>query len=84
MLRMVARLVRAAKRAAREPGFILRSWRGLRDTDLLLIAGSNQLEDGIGGPWGYPYTILLWTTLARLVGSPVAICLSALGPSIPG
>ena len=80
ILGAAARLIRAAAAAAREPGFIVRSWRGLRGADLLLVAGSNQLEDWFGGPRGYPYTLLLWTILARLVGAPVAFVSVGAGP----
>jgi polysaccharide pyruvyl transferase WcaK-like protein len=80
ILRAGVRCIHGANRLAREPAFIVRSWRGLRETDLLMIAGSNQLEDWFGGPWGYPYTILLWTVLARLVGAPVAFVSVGAGP----
>ena len=52
----------------------------MRGADLLLVAGSNQLEDWFGGPRGYPYTLLLWTILARLVGAPVAFVSVGAGP----
>jgi len=80
VLRAGVRFLHHAKRTAREPGFIVRSWRRLRGSDLLLIAGSNQLEDWFGGPVGYPYTVLLWTVLARLVGAPVAFVSVGAGP----
>jgi polysaccharide pyruvyl transferase WcaK-like protein len=80
ILRAAVRLVRNARRAARELAFIVRSWRRLRGADLLVIAGSNQLEDWFGGPGGYPYTTLLWTVLARLAGAPVAVVSVGAGP----
>jgi polysaccharide pyruvyl transferase WcaK-like protein len=80
ILRAGVRCIHVANRLARESVFIVRSWRRLRGTDLLLIAGSNQLEDWFGGPWGYPYTVLLWTVLARLVGAPVAFISVGAGP----
>jgi polysaccharide pyruvyl transferase WcaK-like protein len=80
ILRMGMRFVRRASRAGREPAFIVRTYRYLRGSDLLMIAGSNQLEDWFGGPWGYPYTLLLWTALGRLAGAPVAFVSVGAGP----
>ena len=74
------RWARGAMELAREPAFIWRSWRHLRHTDLMLIAGSNQVEDWFGGPSGYPYTLLLWSALARTVGAPVAFVCVGAGP----
>jgi polysaccharide pyruvyl transferase WcaK-like protein len=80
IVRAAFRLLRIARGAARELAFIVSSLRRLRGTHLLVIAGSNQLEDWFGGPWGYPYTTLLWTVLARIVGAPVALVSVGAGP----
>jgi polysaccharide pyruvyl transferase WcaK-like protein len=80
ILRACVRVARGAMRFGREVKFILRSWRRVRGADLLIVAGSNQLEDWFGGPSGYPYSVLLWTVLARLAGAPVAVISVGAGP----
>jgi hypothetical protein len=44
-LRTGLHLAQLIGRLLREPTFIVRSWPGLRGTDLLVIAGSKGLED---------------------------------------
>jgi polysaccharide pyruvyl transferase WcaK-like protein len=68
------------KSIAREPKFLLDSYRRLRDVDLLLVAGSQQLNDGYGGPWGFPFTLYKWSRIARLTGTKVAILSVGAGP----
>ena len=62
-----------------EPGFLLESYRRLRGVELLLIAGSQQLND-IYGPWGFPFTLYKWTWLAKLSGTKVALLSVGAGP----
>ena len=64
----------------REVPFILRSWWRLRRTRLVIVAGSNQLGDWFGGPWGFPYTLLKWCALARIVGARVVFLGVGAGP----
>jgi polysaccharide pyruvyl transferase WcaK-like protein len=40
--------------------------------DLLVISGGGQLDDFWGGAWGHPWSLLLWTALARRHGVPTA------------
>lgn len=54
-------------------------WRGAREAaryldeiDLLLVSGGDQLDDSTGGPWHHPYSLALWTLLARIRRVPVA------------
>jgi polysaccharide pyruvyl transferase WcaK-like protein len=56
------------------------SWRALDGVELLIIAGSNQLLDQFGGAWGFPYTLLRWTLLARLRGARVVLLSVGAGP----
>lgn len=65
-LARIARAPRTARQIADEVGFLVRSYRRLRGVDALIIAGSNQFLDNFGGPWGFPYTLLKWSVLARL------------------
>lgn len=54
-----------------EFGFLAQGYGRVRGLNLLIIAGSNQIEDTFGGSFGYPFTLWKWTRLARLVGVPV-------------
>jgi len=69
----------AVKGAALEPKFLLDSYRRLRGVELLLVAGSQQLND-IYGAWGFPITLFKWMLLARLTGTKVAILSVGAGP----
>ena len=60
--------------------FLFRSWRRLRGTRLVIIAGSNQLGDWFGGPWGFPYTVLRWCALGRAAGARVVFLGVGAGP----
>lgn len=55
-----------------EIAFLGQSYKNLRGTDLLIIAGSGQLTDHSGGAWAYPYTFFKWTLIARLLGTKIA------------
>jgi len=80
-------LVQAAGRVGRavlavplEVPFLVKSYRRLRGTDLLLVAGSGQLNDYWGGPWGFPFTLFKWSLLARATGTKVAFLSLGAGP----
>jgi polysaccharide pyruvyl transferase WcaK-like protein len=72
----LAKGVRDAARALWElPGelrFARQCYLILRDVDLLIVAGSAQLNDYWAGPWGHPFTLFEWAVLARAAGVPVA------------
>jgi polysaccharide pyruvyl transferase WcaK-like protein len=74
------RTVRVLASALREPRFLLASHRNLKGVDLLLIAGSQQLNDMFGGAWGFPYTVWKWSMLAKLTGTRVAFLSVGAGP----
>jgi polysaccharide pyruvyl transferase WcaK-like protein len=63
-----------------EPKFLIQSYRRLKGAQLLLAAGGQQLNDGYGGPWGYPFTLYKWTLLAKLTGTKVALLSVGAGP----
>lgn len=65
---------------AQEVKFLLRARENLKELDLLLIAGSNQFLDSFGGPWGFPYTLLKWTLLAKSTGVKVVFVSVGAGP----
>jgi len=63
-----------------EPMFLVESYRRLRGAQLLIAAGGQQLNDGYGGPWGYPFTLFKWTLLAKLTGTKVVLLSVGAGP----
>ena len=60
--------------------FLAQSRGRLRGVDLLVVAGSNQLNDYWGGPWEFPYTLLKWCILAKSVGAKIAFLCCGAGP----
>jgi polysaccharide pyruvyl transferase WcaK-like protein len=77
----------AARFVLRLPGvlwhesvFLRDSYRIARDVDCFLVAGSNQFLDNFGGVWGFPYTLLKWTLLARCAGARVVFLSVGAGP----
>lgn len=77
---MAGRLARGATFTLREIRFLWHSYSRLRGLDALIIAGSNQFLDNFGGPWGFPYTLLKWSLLARLAGCQVLYVSVGAGP----
>ncbi len=73
-------LVLGLREAGAEASFWTVRYRRMRGTDLLLIAGSNQLSDYVGGPWAFPYTVYSWCVAARLAGARVAFLSVGAGP----
>ncbi|MEK7316013.1 MAG: polysaccharide pyruvyl transferase family protein [Candidatus Eisenbacteria bacterium] len=65
---------------AGEAAFWGQRFRLMRRVDLLIVAGSNQLSDYYGGPWGFPYTLWAWSAAARLAGARVAFLSVGAGP----
>jgi polysaccharide pyruvyl transferase WcaK-like protein len=64
----------------KEFGFLRESRQRIEGLDLLIIAGSHQLNDFVDGPWAFPYTVLKWTLLARNAGAKVAFLSLGAGP----
>ncbi len=60
-----------AKGRPYSPMVIIRIARFVRTLDMLIVSGGGQLDDFWGGPWGHPWSMLLWTALARAMGVPV-------------
>jgi polysaccharide pyruvyl transferase WcaK-like protein len=74
------RALHETRRWLREVPFAWRSWRALRDVDLVVVAGSGQLLDEWRGPWDHPYTVFRWAWLARLRRVPMAYPSIGAGP----
>lgn len=64
----------------RESVFLRDSYRIARDVDSFVVAGSNPFLDNFGGVWGFPYTVLKWTVLARFAGARVVFLSVGAGP----
>jgi polysaccharide pyruvyl transferase WcaK-like protein len=60
--------------------FLAQCYRNLKDIDLLIIAGSQQLIDYVGGPWAFPYTLFKWVLIAKAVNTKVAFVSVGAGP----
>ncbi len=60
--------------------FLTQCYRNLKGIDLLIIAGSQQLIDYVGGPWAFPYTLFKWVLLAKAVKTKVAFVSVGAGP----
>jgi len=79
-LRLLCAIARGLRGLVREALFLRQAYSRLRQIDLLLFAGSNQFLDNFGGPWGYPYTLLKWSALAKLARIKVAYASVGAGP----
>jgi polysaccharide pyruvyl transferase WcaK-like protein len=66
--------------SVRELRFLIQCYRNLRHIDLLIIAGSQQLIDYVGGPWAFPYTLFKWSLIAKVVDTRVAFVSVGAGP----
>lgn len=80
LIRVIARARDTAATLARERRFLRQARARVSSLDLLLITGSNQFLDNFGGPWGFPYTLLKWTLLAKRTGARVAYISVGAGP----
>jgi polysaccharide pyruvyl transferase WcaK-like protein len=76
----VRRILRSIWSGLSEIPFLFQAYGVLRKIDLLAVAGSNQFLDNFGGIWGFPYTVLKWTILARLARAKVVFLNVGAGP----
>jgi len=76
----LAAAARGAWGVFQEIGFLWRSLGRVRGLDVMYVTGSNQFLDNFGGPWGFPYTLLKWAAMCRLVGCRVAFVSVGAGP----
>ncbi|HVH69563.1 MAG TPA: polysaccharide pyruvyl transferase family protein [Candidatus Dormibacteraeota bacterium] len=80
LARTVRAFLRKSANILSEPKFLLDSYRRLKGVELLLVAGSQQLNDAYGGTWGFPFTLYKWSLLARITRTKVAILSVGAGP----
>lgn len=62
-----------------EIGFLRKIREQLKSLDVIMICGSGQLED-FEGPFGYPYTLLKWTLMAKATKTCVFVVSIGAGP----
>jgi polysaccharide pyruvyl transferase WcaK-like protein len=79
-LKRIADILALIKGISQESAFLVKCHRNLKGVDLLIIAGSQQLIDYVGGPWAFPYTLFKWSVIARIVGTKVAFLSVGAGP----
>src|SRR5207302_2614089 len=60
--------------------FLAESRRHLKSLDVLIFAGSNQLNDYVEGPWAFPYTLLKWCLLAKWARAKIVFLCCGAGP----
>lgn len=77
---VTSRVLEVLARTPSEIRFLRYIYRRTRQLDLLIIAGSNQFLDNFGGVWGFPWTLLRWSAIARLAGAKVAFVSVGAGP----
>jgi len=80
LIRAGVNFFRGINSAINELELMVRSYHILRKIDLLLIAGSGQLNDENGGVAGFPLTLFKWNMMAKLAGSRVAFVSVGAGP----
>lgn len=78
-VRFLRKAVRITREIALEPRFFWESYRRLKGVEVLLVAGSQQLND-IYGPWAFPLTLFRWSFLSRLTGTKFVLLSVGAGP----
>jgi polysaccharide pyruvyl transferase WcaK-like protein len=71
--------LRVTREILLEPKFLWQSYKRLRGVELLLVAGSQQLND-IYGAWAFPISLYKWSVLSRLAGTKMALLSVGAGP----
>ncbi len=71
VLPVARRLRDSMQMIALESRHLLQARRVVRSLNALIIAGGGQFDDEYGGPWGHPYSMFKWITLARIAHVPV-------------
>ena len=79
-LKLVSSLPYMGSEFISELRFLKQSYQHVQQVDVLLITGSNQFLDNFGGVWGFPYTLLKWSILAKLGGKKVFYVSVGAGP----
>lgn len=77
---IASKLLNGLRKTITEIKFLRECKKQTNELDLLIICGSNQFLDNFGGPWGFPYTILKWTLLAKSSNTKIAFVSVGAGP----
>ncbi|HWP02837.1 MAG TPA: polysaccharide pyruvyl transferase family protein [Gemmatimonadaceae bacterium] len=80
LLRQLWRFSRSLSAALDDMAFCFPALRFLRRVDILVVAGSGQLIDKFCGPFGHPYALFRWCSLARLTRTSVLLPSVGAGP----
>lgn len=78
--RGIALLQRVFVRTPREIWNWVQGFRALKQFDMLIVPGTGLLTDYTSSPFGIPYRILKWATLARLRGCKLLFVSVGAGP----
>lgn len=78
--RNILQTVRCIPEIFSELKFMVKSYKIVKEIDLLIITGSNQFLDNFGGVWGFPFTLLKWSVLAKLSETKLAFASVGAGP----
>jgi polysaccharide pyruvyl transferase WcaK-like protein len=76
----IARLCRKVRRLLTEVRGFLAAYRALKDTSVLVVAGTGPLSDYGESILGFPYEIFKWALIARLRGVKVRFVAVGAGP----
>jgi polysaccharide pyruvyl transferase WcaK-like protein len=80
LVRVAQDAIESIPKIIAEISFLRDSRQHVKGLDLLIFAGSHQLNDFVGGPWSFPYTVLKWTLLAKRAGAQVVFLSLGAGP----
>ncbi len=72
-------LIRIPRVLLREIAFLVGAFRSVRRFDVITVSGGGQLT-GRSGPWGFPFGIFVWMSLAKLAGIKRIILNVGAGP----
>jgi len=72
--------VKAILDFTREALFWVRSYKAVRELDLLIISGGGQLSDLWRGPWSHPYAIFKFCLITKVAGKKLYILNVGAGP----
>ena len=78
--KMIRLILNTLVTIAKECRFLAECFVRMKEIDLLLVVGSNQLFDYVEGAWYFPYNILKWSLMAKLRKKTLAIVCVGAGP----
>lgn len=79
-LRSLLKAIRFVPACLRETAFHIGNVRKLREFEVLILSGGNQLDDFWAGPWGHAFAVFKWCLAARLAGVRIVLLSVGAGP----